>query len=144
MEIAIQIATLLSVLLAAWSIYRTGLINRRQMNARIFLEYTKRYEAIMAAFPEGAFHFRLNRAGKAPAESDALRMAVLRYLNLCSEEYYLHAQRYLASDIWNIWSRELERTLRSPLLRREWKKLRHEFDSFSEFTAYVDETQGKQ
>lgn len=141
METALQIATLAGVLLAVVSIFHAAHVNRRQMNARIFLEYTKRYESIIAGFPEGSLSFRLKQSGKPPAESDALRSAVLRYLNLCSEEYYLHKTRYLAADIWKIWVRELERTLRSPLLRREWPKLRPEFDAFSEFAEYVDRQQ---
>lgn len=143
MEIALQLATLISVLLAAASIFHGAFINRRQMNAQVFLEYTRRYEAVMEAFPEEARSFRLKPEGDPPPESPALSHAVLRYINLCSEEYYLCKKRYLDREIWQIWERELKKTLCSPLMKREWKKLRGEFTTFSEFAAYVADLQEK-
>jgi hypothetical protein len=54
----------------------------------------------------------------------------VRYLNLCSEEYYLYKQKWLHKKLWGIWEKELIRTLRSPLFVREWKKLADEFDAY--------------
>jgi hypothetical protein len=66
---------------------------------------------------------------------------VLRYLNLSSEEYYLFKRGYLRADVWRIWEGEMVRTLRSPLLRREWTKLASEFVSYPEFSTYVEQVQ---
>jgi hypothetical protein len=73
-----------------------------------------------------------------------LTLCVLRYLNLSSEEFYLYRRGYLRREVWDIWEGELLRTLRSPLLRREWKTLRHEFISYPEFSRYVDDAQGRE
>ena len=64
--------------------------------------------------------------------------AVLEYLNLSSEEFYLWKRGYLSSEIWQIWESELIRTLRSPMLGREWAKLRPEFQSYPEFSMFVE------
>jgi hypothetical protein len=69
--------------------------------------------------------------------------AVLRYLNLCSEEFYLCRCGYLAREVWDIWEAELDRTLWSPIVRREWPELKREFAAYPEFAAYVDERQGE-
>ena len=111
------------------------------MNAQLFLEYTKRYEEIMRSYPSEARNARLDLSGQAPPESEDLSAVVLRYLNLCSEEFYLCRKKYLSRDIWQIWERELRRTLRSPLLKREWQKLKVEFASYSEFAEYVETAQ---
>lgn len=107
------------------------------MNAQLFLEYTRRYEQIFEGFPDPARSMRLDQSGEPPEESSDLTEAVLRYLNLCSEEYYLRKRGYLDKDIWLIWEGELKRTLKSPLLRREWPKLRSEFSAYSEFSEFV-------
>lgn len=136
-----DIATFVSALAAFVAILVGIRTYKRQTNAQVFLEYTARYENVMALFPADARRARLDLDGEPPGPSDELSLAVLRYLNLCSEEFYLCRRRYLARDVWSIWEAELKRTLRSPLLLREWKSLRREFQSYPEFLEYVDEAQ---
>jgi hypothetical protein len=120
-----------------WGVY----VYRRQMNAQLFVEYTKRYEEVMRSYPEGVRKLRLDSGAEPPPESEELSSAILRYLNLCSEEFYLWKRGYLAGDIWRIWEGELKRTLSSPLYRRGWRKLASEFESYREFADYVGEAQ---
>jgi hypothetical protein len=114
----------------------------RQMNTQVFLTYTQRIEQIMDSFPKDAWDFRLDLE-KLPKPSLELSTSVLKYLNLCSEEYYLWQKKLLASDLWNIWEDELNRTLRSPLFVREWKILAKEFEFYPEFRRYVENIQKK-
>ena len=137
-------ATLGSMVVATSGVLFGVHVYRRQMNAELFLAYTRRYEDVMASFPEECRGHRLHVDGIAPTESEELTSAVLRYLNLCSEEFYLCKRRYLSRDIWTIWEGELQRTLKSPLLRREWEQLRHEFAAYTEFAEYVDTAQSRQ
>ena len=138
LEQAVQIGTLISMVVAAVGLVIGVVVYRRQMNAQLFLEYTRRYEQIMESFPANA---RLSLNEKLPKSSKALTFCVLKYLNLSSEEFYLCRKYYLSKSIWSIWEKELKRTLRSPLLRREWDKLRTEFESYPAFSRYVEETQ---
>lgn len=130
--------TPVSILIAAFSLFFGVYIYRKQTNIQIFLEYTKRYENIMDSFPADARFYRMNTEKKLPEESLELTIAVLKYLNLCSEEYYLRETGQLSKKIWNIWKEELERTLRSNLVRREWPKIKSEFASYSKFQKYVE------
>ena len=114
---------------------------RDQMNAQLFLEFTKRFEEVMQSFPKSAWSTRLDIEGPPPAKSKALSLSALRYLNLCSEEFYLYKKRWLHKDIWKIWEKELIRTLQTPLFIREWKTLAGEFESYPEFKEYVDNAQ---
>jgi hypothetical protein len=95
----------------------------------------------MNRFPQEALRARLNLSVEPPEKSDELSLAVLRYLNLCSEEFYLCKQKYLSNHVWGIWEAELKRTLSSPLFVREWEGLREEFRSYPEFLAYVEQAQ---
>lgn len=138
---AVQYATLLGVLCTAAGVFLGVRVYRRQMNAQLFLAYTRRYDEIMGTFPADARGLRLDLAGEPPPPSPELRLAVLRYLNLCAEEFYLQRRGYLALEIWRIWQGELERTLASPLLRREWPELQPEFAATPEFAAFVERVQ---
>jgi len=96
LQIAVQIGTLVSVILGVYGLYK-GIQNyKRQANAQIFLAYTERYEKIMETFPSEALFARLSLDGKPPEPNEKLTIAVLRYLNLCSEEFYLCNRKYLA------------------------------------------------
>jgi hypothetical protein len=113
-----------------------------QMNAQLFNELNGRYDQIISSLPEDAWRARFNLDRELPEASRALTLCVLRYLNLSSEEFYLYRRGYLRRDVWRMWEGELLRTLRSPLLRREWRTLRSEFVSYPEFSRYVERAQG--
>jgi hypothetical protein len=140
-NIAAQIGAFLSGIAAFATIYVVYRTYKLQANAQIFMEYTRRYEQIMAAFPGGARSARLDLEGEPPESTADLSCAVLRYLNLCSEEFYLCKEGLLSPKVWRIWECELRRTLASPLVRREWRSLRREFRSYPEFHDYVDSAQ---
>lgn len=112
-----------------------------QMNAQVFTEYNGRYDEILNSFPTSAWEARFNLDTSLPEESMELTLCVLRYLNLSSEEFYLYRRGYLRRDVWDVWEGELLRTLRSPLLRREWPRLSSEFVSYPEFSRYVEAAQ---
>jgi hypothetical protein len=112
-----------------------------QRNAQLFLEFTKRFEEVMQSFPKNAWPARLDIEKPPPPRSKALSLSVLRYLNLCSEEFYLCEKGWLHMDIWKIWEDELLRTLQTPLFVREWQHLCREFESYPEFKEYVEEAQ---
>jgi hypothetical protein len=112
-----------------------------QMNAQIFIDLNQRYDDICKDFPRDAWTSRFNLESVLPEPSDELTLCMLRYLNLSSEEFYLYKRKYIRREVWKIWEGELLRTLRSPLLRREWKILASEFISYPEFFNYVEEIQ---
>lgn len=140
-ELAIQFGALISVGVGIVGLILGIKVYKRQSNAQIFLEYTGRYEKIMGSFPSDALTSRLNSEGAPPEESEELTLAALKYLNLCSEEFYLWKGKYLSKDIWHIWEAEPKRTLSSPLYCREWPKLKVEFESFPKLLTYIDTIQ---
>lgn len=137
LALVVQVASLFAIGAAIYGLFQNSRVHKRQSNAMIFLEYTRRYEQVMSSFPPGAFRARLDSEHALPEPSEDLSLAVLRYLNISSEEFYLWKQKYLKDEVWEIWESELKRMLRSPLLRREWSSLLCEFESYPEFVAYV-------
>lgn len=136
-----QLATLVSLIVGIFTVYLGFRIYRRQMNAQIFMTYAERYERIMESFPD--FHVRFD-FDNPPPESDQLRLCILKYLNLSSEEFYLWKSKYIANDVWRIWEHELKRMLRSKLVLREWQQLKSEFESYPAFVGFVEKTQSEE
>jgi hypothetical protein len=142
LQLVLQAATPLSMIIGFVSLVNTINNYRRQMNAEILMKYTERYERILDQFPQDALIARFD-ARVLPPQSPQLRLCVLKYLNLCSEEYYLTRHGYLAESVWRIWEGDLKRIIGSPLLKREWPVLRAEFESHQDFLQYVERVQGK-
>ena len=129
------LAAIIAACIGYWSYIKTF---QRAAQMLLFIKYTDRYEQIMSSYPTGALAIRLDKEGNPPDPSEPLTLAALKYLNLCSEEFYVWKKGYLDDGVWDIWEEELKRTLRSPLYRREWSKLRKEFESYKEFLDYVE------
>ncbi len=142
-ETIITVITILSVLIALATLISGVSAYKNQMNAQLFLEFTKRFEEVMQSFPKNAWSARLDIDGVIPPKSKGLSLSALRYLNLCSEEYYLYKKHWLNKDIWKIWEGELIRTLQTPLFIREWKILSGEFEAYPAFIKYVNEKQSE-
>ncbi len=140
LDLLVQIGTLLSIVFGVAAFFWGIRSYNRQMNAQVFMEYTKRFDEIMQSFPSG-WAGRLGSDQVPPEPSNAVSTSVLRYLNLCSEEYYLLKSGYLSKKVWGIWEAELKRALRTPLLRREWQKLSREFQEYPDFCSYVETAQ---
>jgi hypothetical protein len=134
----VALGTVIGALIGARSYAR---FLKKAAHMLLFMKYTERYEQIMSSYPDEALPARLDLEGELPEPSAPLTLAVLRYLNLCSEEYYLWQKGYIEDKVWKIWEAELNRTLASPLYRREWQKLQKEFHSYPEFRDYVDRVQ---
>jgi hypothetical protein len=111
---------------------------RRQINVQILMKYTERYEHILDEFPKDALLGRFDPHAPLPPESTELTICLLKYLNLCSEEYYLWKHKYLDRTVWVVWEGDLKRIIGSPLLQREWPKLKAEYVSHPDFLEYVE------
>jgi len=142
LQVVLQAATLISLVTGFFGLIYTLNNYRRQMNAQILMKYTERYERILDQFPPDALAARFD-VKILPPPSPQLRLCVLKYLNLCSEEYYLKHHGYLAESVWRIWESDLKRIIASPLLQREWPVLRSEFLSHKAFLEYVEHVQSE-
>jgi hypothetical protein len=141
LQAAGQIASCLSAVVALVAVVVAVRAYRKQHTAQAFIHYTDRYREVMAQFPAWARGPRQFAEDALQESTESLRSACLNYLNLCSEEFFLHQEHFLAGKVWDIWKDEIERTLQSALFRREWPLLRGEFDSFPAFAAFVTSVQ---
>jgi hypothetical protein len=94
-DLVLKFATPVGVLVGFMGLIWTISSVRRQINVQILMKYTERYEHILGEFPKNALFSRFDPQGL-PPQSPELTVCLLKYLNLCSEEYYLWKQhKYL-------------------------------------------------
>jgi len=127
--LASALIALFGLLVAAWSFRQTA-----ELNA--FLVFTERYEAIMRELPQNA-----RVASEWGLDVDADFAIRLRYLNLCSEEYYLKKRWLLSKRVWGIWETEMRATLASKPYRDAWQELHLQFTSYPQFSRFVGDCQ---
>jgi hypothetical protein len=142
-QIIVNVTGVVLLGVTIWNLRFASRSFKKQMNAQVYLAYTERYEKLMADCP---LDFRttlldLRLADVEVKDRDKINVCMLRYLNLCSEEFHLMQTGYLAPEVWGLWRQELEWTLRKPLYVSGWPELRHEFESYPEFRQYVEEVQ---
>ena len=143
LQFLVGIGTIISLIVAVVSLLMARKTFQRQMNAQVYLAYTDRFEKLVADCPD---EFRsamlsMKLSDTADKERSRVKACMIRYLNLCSEEFYLLKSGYLAREVWQTWQRELERTLRTRLYRSGWEDLQAEYESYPEFVAYVERVQ---
>ncbi|MEL6468970.1 MAG: hypothetical protein AAFQ74_04535 [Cyanobacteria bacterium J06623_4] len=132
-----QIAGIVSVIFAAFSIRSNTQLSKKQWNIDTFNLYSERHQSIVESFPDNAFYNR-HDPSKLPPRSPELTHAVRKYLFVISAVHYLAYQRYLADSIWDVWRRDIDKTLTCELIYREWPDIEAEFVSFETFTAFVE------
>jgi hypothetical protein len=141
-DIVVKSLTFVSIAIATLSLWLNSRYTKRQWNFNAFTHYTKRYDDIMGEFPGQDYTLRFDLEHQIPSNNE-VRLAVLRYLNMTSEEFYLQRDKYLDDKVWQIWLPEIKRTLQSPLFQREWQNLKGEFKTYEEFSDFVEQVQSE-
>ena len=126
-DLLILVSSLLGTVGNLAFVYVVVVTYRGQMNAEVFMSCNERYQRIMDSFPRDAWKVRLNMSHELPPPSIELSLSVLSYLNLSLEEFYLYKNKYVHPRVWKMWEEELIRSLKSPLIKREWQILKKEF-----------------
>jgi hypothetical protein len=138
----IVIASLAAVIVSALAIVAGLKSVRDQMRVTIFLEYTERYSKVMQNMPYMAREPGSDYQLSAQSEEERRRvLAVFReYLNLCSEEKWLHDQKRIDGPTWKIWEQGMLDVARFPPFREAWSLLQSEYSGYRDFQVFVTQT----
>ena len=134
------IAALAGTTVTALALYVTIRGMRDQLWLLTFSEYTRRYAEVVRDLPsEGR---RPDSSFDIQVIGDAERGRILNsaraYLNLASEEFFLHSRGRIDDETWSIWRTGIEQTVRLPWLRGAWAELEPEYEFVPEFRALVN------
>ena len=133
------ISPILPTLLIIAAILAGVWIGRRHMSGRLYLELGKRYDEIWQdGYDDQGFPIRLDLSRTYDPMPYRVKITLMRYLNLCCEEYVLYRRGLLHKRVWRLCHREIQRTLRTNLLRQGWTELRSAFLAYPDFVQDVD------
>jgi hypothetical protein len=133
------VAALAGTTVTAAALYVTIRGMRDQLWLHTFSEYTRRYAEVVRDLPSDSR--RPNSSFDIHALADEERDRVLNsaraYLNLTSEEFFLHSRGRIDDETWSIWRTGIEQTVRLPWARGAWAELEPEYEYVPEFSAFV-------
>jgi hypothetical protein len=115
-----------------------ALINqRRQLNAQMFIEFSKRFEELLRLFPTEAWLANRRPGQELPPSSKEITECTLYCIQFIADVYHLHKAGYISNRLWNLWDREIRRTLKGPLFVRELNAVAAEFSHDKDFLDYL-------
>ena len=134
-------ATVATVVVAGVGLWITLRGIRDQLWLQTFQEYTRRYSEIVRDLPSDSRRpgsdFSLDNLD-AEARGRVLN-AARAYLNLTSEEFFLHRRGRIDDETWKIWKTGIVTTIRLPWLRVAWQELEVEYSYFEDYSRFVNE-----
>jgi hypothetical protein len=139
-DLILRFVTLGSVLIGAAAIYTAVRNNTRQLGAQIFLSYSDRIQTLRRTLPGGYVPDRFIANGE--ALTPEARRYVMEVLQLVFELHALKRHGYVDKHIWRVWEPDIDRLLRSGVVRSEWPTLNREFETHPKFVAWVASRQG--
>jgi hypothetical protein len=139
-DVVVALAEVMAVIVAAIAILVALHGIKQQLWLTIFSEYTSRYSEIMEDLP---FEVRDPNAyfdlGSVPViERDRILAAARKYINLCSEELYLHTKGKIDDETWSIWHTGIRDTMRTPCFTKAWELLRPEYEFYPALMEMMD------
>lgn len=115
------ILSVIAIIISIGSVIVTWRIDVRQRQLSFFSEYTKRHQDIM-------IHLNGDESNK-----EAFHRL---YFDLCSEEFYLHTNKYIPKDIWNRWVYGMKLTVKANDIKGAWIKDEVHYDKYPEFKKF--------
>ena len=136
MGLAGTAATIFSVLVAGYALWRQLEVLRVQMAIEHFADHSRRFLEVMERLPEDVHDpgFQLD-----DREDISVIMSVMRtYFGMCLEEWYLQRRGYFDAGMWNLWRLGMRNALAKPAFRQAWQRIALDTlydDDFKSFVA---------
>jgi len=137
LETIIQVATLISVIIGFLSLMYFINSFRRELNMQVVIHFSERFEKLMDALPDNFFLDDFFQE-ELPPRTPKLSKDIMKYFNLTAEEHYLYQNRYMSRKLWSRWEPDIKNALKHPVIRREWEKMKHQWNPTSEFRSFVE------
>lgn len=145
MKWEVTLGELLSILVTLGSIYlaykslKSQLdIQNNQQKIQVFSEYTKRYQEIIADFPENINEQRFDFNSLVPTDCQSTMRKMRQYFDLCFEEWYLHSEGLLDASFWDLWSGGMTTALSKPAFASAWGEVKATSVYGEKFEKFID------
>ena len=136
-DILVQLGQVGTLILASLGIWVTMFNQRRQLNAQMFVEMSRRFQDLLRMFPTEAWLANRNPSAPMPPSSQEITDCTLYCIQLIADVYHLRQGGYISKRLWSAWEREIRHTLGGPVFQREWKTVAVEFSHNRNFLRYL-------
>jgi hypothetical protein len=140
----IAITGIATLVATAVVIYVTLKGVRDELWLQTFAEYTGRYRDYAREIPPFARdpHSTFTLADLAEGERARILNAARMYVNLCSEEHYLHSRQKIDEETWAIWTQGMRDTFEAAWFREAWASIQHEYRLYPAFCEFFEDCLG--
>jgi len=142
-QIGIMGGTLISVLIALFSLRDASRNFKKQLKLQFFADYTKRYQDIMLNLPSIAYDESANIEDLPEEDRENLLKYMRAYFDLCSEQYYLNKVGHLEEEIWSEWSAGIKYLFGKQIFHQAWQKINQQKGYYPEFSQWITLELGK-
>ena len=136
-DILVQLGQVGTLILASLGIWVAMFNQRRQLNAQMFIEVSRRFQDLIRMFPTEAWLANRNPSAPLPPPSQEITDCTLYCIQLIADVYHLRQGGYISKRLWSAWEREIRHTLEGPVFQREWKTVAVEFSHNGSFLKYL-------
>ena len=137
-DILVQLGQVGTLILGSLGVWVAMFNQRRQLNAQMFIEISRRFQDVLRMFPTEAWLANRNPSTPLPPPSQEITDCTLYCIQLIADVYHLRQGRYISKRLWSAWEREIKHTLEGPVFQREWKNVAVEFSHNGNFQRYLD------
>ena len=110
---------------------------QRQLNAQLFIEFSRRFQDLLRLFPTEAWLANHNPLQPLPPSSQELTECTLYAMQFIADVYHLHRGGYIAKGLWKLWELQIRKTLSGRVFQREWERIADEFAHSPSFVEYI-------
>ncbi len=137
-NLLVQLGTVGTLILGSAGIWVALLNQRRQLNAQMFIEFSKRFQDLLHLFPTEAWIANLNPSKPLPPRSQELTDCTLYCIQLAADVFHLHQGGYISKGLWTLWEREIRHAITGPVFQREWEDAAADFAHIPDFVQYIN------
>jgi hypothetical protein len=137
-DVLVQLGQVGTLVLGSLGVWVAMFNQRRQLNAQMFVEMSRRFQDLLRMFPTEAWLANRNPSAPLPPLSQEITDCTLYCIQLIADVYHLRQGGYISKRLWSAWEREIRHTLEGPVFQREWKTVAVEFSHNESFLRYLD------
>jgi len=137
-DILVQLGQVGTLVLGSLGVWVAMFNQRRQLNAQMFIEISRRFQELLRMFPTDAWLANRKPSAPLPPPSHEITDCTLYCIQLVADVYHLKQGGYISKRLWSAWEREIRHILEGPVFRREWETIAVEFSHNDKFQKYID------
>jgi len=138
LTVLVQVSQVGTLVLGCLGIWVAMLNQRRQLNAQMFIEVSRRFQELLRLFPTDAWLANRNPAQPLPPRSREITDCTLYCFQLIADVHHLRQRRFISDKVWTGWEREIKHVVTGRIFQREWSALEIEFAHNQDFMRYIN------